>query len=140
EGVVPEGMKALEKKQLAIRVTPYMLINRDLYKLGRDEVLCKSVLEHERLAIMEEAHGGSAGGHYLGDVTMHKIVMARLWWETLYKDYKDYCKACDHCQRIGKPRKRDEKPLHPIPSTEPFEKWEIDFVGPIAPAVHRTGS
>ncbi|KAH9321799.1 hypothetical protein KI387_016438, partial [Taxus chinensis] len=39
EGVVPEGMKALEKKQLAIRAVPYMLISGDLYKLRHDEVL-----------------------------------------------------------------------------------------------------
>ncbi|KAH9302479.1 hypothetical protein KI387_014062, partial [Taxus chinensis] len=62
--VALDGMKALEKKQLAICATPYMLISGDLYNLGRDEVLRKCVLEHERLAIMEEAHGGSAGGHY----------------------------------------------------------------------------
>ncbi|KAH9308289.1 hypothetical protein KI387_036200, partial [Taxus chinensis] len=36
--------------------------------------------------------------------------------------------------------RRDEMPLHHIPSTEPFKKWAIDFVGPIAPATRRTGS
>ncbi|KAH9317172.1 hypothetical protein KI387_018941, partial [Taxus chinensis] len=69
EGVVPEGMKTLEKKQLAIRAAPYLLINRDLYKLGWEEVLCRCVLEHERLAIMEQAHEGSVGGNYAGDAT-----------------------------------------------------------------------
>ncbi|KAH9329390.1 hypothetical protein KI387_001498, partial [Taxus chinensis] len=53
-----EGMKALEKKQLAIHVTPYMLIGGDIYKLGHDEFLRQCVLEHELLSIMEEAHGG----------------------------------------------------------------------------------
>ncbi|KAH9291630.1 hypothetical protein KI387_043188, partial [Taxus chinensis] len=84
--------------------------------------------------IMEEAHGGIAGGHYAGDATTCKILLIGLWWETLYKDCKAYCKACDHCQCIGKPGKRDEMPLRPIPSVEPFEKWAIDFVGPISPA------
>ncbi|KAH9299645.1 hypothetical protein KI387_031327, partial [Taxus chinensis] len=53
-----------------------MLISGDLYKLGRDEVLRRCVLEHEHLAIMEEAHGGSADGNYAGDATMRKILMA----------------------------------------------------------------
>ncbi|KAH9322552.1 hypothetical protein KI387_017191, partial [Taxus chinensis] len=39
EGVAPHRLKALEKKQLAIHVMPYMLISGDLYKLGHDEVL-----------------------------------------------------------------------------------------------------
>ncbi|KAH9319465.1 hypothetical protein KI387_021234, partial [Taxus chinensis] len=56
-GVALEGMKALEKKQLAIRTTPFMLISGDLYKLGRDEVLHLCVLDNEFKDIMEEAHG-----------------------------------------------------------------------------------
>ncbi|KAH9287936.1 hypothetical protein KI387_032053, partial [Taxus chinensis] len=56
-GVAPEGMMALEKKQLAIHVTPFMLISGDMYKLGRDEVLRYCVLEHESKDIMDEAHG-----------------------------------------------------------------------------------
>ncbi|KAH9317152.1 hypothetical protein KI387_018921, partial [Taxus chinensis] len=75
EGVALEGMKTLEKKQLAICATPYMLISGDLYKLGCDEVLRRCVLEHEHLTIMEEAHRGSVGGHYAGDATAHKILM-----------------------------------------------------------------
>ncbi|KAH9302082.1 hypothetical protein KI387_013665, partial [Taxus chinensis] len=59
---------------------------------------------------------------------------------TLYKDCRDYCKACDHYQCISKPGRRDEMPLHHIPSMEPFEKWVIDFVGPIAPTTRRIGS
>lgn len=86
EGVAPKGIKTLEKKQLAIRVASYMLISGDLYKLRHDEVLHKSVLEHENLAIIEEAHGGSSGRHYVGDTTARKILMACLWQETFYKD------------------------------------------------------
>ncbi|KAH9299720.1 hypothetical protein KI387_031402, partial [Taxus chinensis] len=55
----------LGEEQVAIRVTPYMLISGDLYKLGHDEVLHRCVLEHERTGIMEEAHGGIVGGHYV---------------------------------------------------------------------------
>ncbi|KAH9291110.1 hypothetical protein KI387_044681, partial [Taxus chinensis] len=66
---MPKGMKALEKKQLAIRVAPFMLISGDLYKLAQDDVFYWCVLEYENTDIMEEAHGGIAGGHYAGDAT-----------------------------------------------------------------------
>ncbi|KAH9321538.1 hypothetical protein KI387_016177, partial [Taxus chinensis] len=59
---------------------------------------------------------------------------------TLYKDCKYYCKACDHYQCLRKLGQRDEIPLRPIISVEPFEKWAIDFVGPISPTARRTGS
>ncbi|KAH9313480.1 hypothetical protein KI387_044599, partial [Taxus chinensis] len=66
-GVVPFGMKALEKKKLDIRIAPYMLISGDLYKMGHDEIICQCMLEHERIIIMEEAHGGIARAHYTGN-------------------------------------------------------------------------
>ncbi|KAH9331857.1 hypothetical protein KI387_003965, partial [Taxus chinensis] len=75
EGVVLEGMKALENNHLTIHIVPYMLISGDLYKLGCNEVLRKYVLEHECLSIMEEEHRGSVGGYYAGDATMRKILM-----------------------------------------------------------------
>jgi hypothetical protein len=39
-------------------------MNVYLYKLGLDDVLRRCALEHERDAIIEEAHVGLAGGHF----------------------------------------------------------------------------
>ena len=76
----------------------------------------------------------SCGGHFAGDRTARKALMAGYWWPTMFSDAHQFVRRCDACQRIGRPTGISTMPLVPILAQAPFDKWGIDFVGPIAPA------
>ena len=61
-----------------VRIADFTLIVGQLYKLGLDEILFRYVLEHEQRKILEEAHVGVAGGHYVGKPTTQKVLTAGL--------------------------------------------------------------
>ena len=90
--------------------------------------------------MLREAHGGTAGGHYAGNVTARKIWQAGLWWPTTQKDAYEYCKRYDLCQRMGQPTEVARMPHQPVLPMNPFQKWGLDFVGPFTPTATRTGN
>ena len=89
-GQALEGMSIKKKQILAMKVAPYSLINKFLYKMGLDEIIKRCVLEHEIDNIMYKVHYGPAGGHFQADTTAKKIQQLGLWWLTLYKDCKKF--------------------------------------------------
>ena len=94
----------------------------------------RCVREDEFILILDEAHSGIARGHFAVETTAQKVLQAGLWWPTLFSDAVEFVKRCDPCQRATKPQNWDRMPLSMNLATQPFEKWEIDFVGPISPA------
>ena len=133
-------MSTKKKQILAMKSTPYSLINGFLYKIGLDDILRRGVLEHERNNIIHEAHYRPAGGHFQVDTTTKKIQHSGLWWSTLHKDCKNFVSQCDRCQRLGRCPPSTEMPLISINPSLTFEIWAIEFIGPFPRPAKRTGA
>jgi len=130
----PPSYNEKQKQRLIFKSAPYTMISDALYKQGRDGLLRRCIFQSEVRIILEGCHLDSCGGHFAGDSTARKALMAGYWWPTMFSDAHQYVRRCDPCQRIGRPTGTSAMPLVPILAQAPFEKWGIDFVGPIAPA------
>lgn len=105
--------------------------------MGLDQVLRKCVMQEEIPGVLRESHEELARGHMEPDAIMQKALLER-WWPTLHTDAREWVLGCDTCKRVGKLLKWDFMPLFPSQPQELFERWGLDFIGPLkASHMHR---
>ncbi len=56
-------------------------------------------------------------------------ISKRYLWQNIRKDIKEFVKTCFQCQQRGSMRQNNQK--RTIPSTDIFERWRVDIVGPL---------
>jgi len=88
--------------------------------------------------ILESIHGSSHerlpfGDHFAEKSTINKILRTRDYWPSIFHDSFKFVRSCDICQRSFDKQKYSVMPLKPLLATRPFEKWGLDFIGPINP-------
>ncbi|KAL3682295.1 hypothetical protein R1sor_000317 [Riccia sorocarpa] len=136
----PRLMGREEKMVFLRKVGPFEVHNDRLFKYGLDEVYRRCLERDEVEVVIRSLHGGLEGGHFGVQTTAKKVLAHGYWWPTVFRDVAAFIKKCDPCQRTGKPTPTSRWPLTPIMPLAPFERWGIDFVGPIAPATQGTQS
>jgi len=88
--------------------------------------------------ILESIHGSSHeilpfGGNFVAKSTTHKIIRTRYYWPSIFHDYFEFVRSCDICQCLADKQQFSVMPLKLVLATSPFEKWGLDFIGPINP-------
>ena len=83
--------------------------------------------------ILTSCHDSACGGHFSGQLTGQKILRTRYFWPTLFKDSHAHVRKCDACQRYARNDLRIEMPLRVSLPLVHFEKWGIDYAGPVHP-------
>jgi CTP:phosphocholine cytidylyltransferase-like protein len=69
--------------------------------------------------------------HFAANIIVKKILDARYWWPTLFKDTHDFCKSYNSCQKIKGLKIKSLAELVTTLLEVPFMKWGLDFIGPI---------
>ncbi len=102
--------------------------------LGKNRQLLVVLPQSLRRRFLKLVHDSPLGGHMGRDRTWDRV-RTMVWWPGVQSDVAKYVAGCDTCQRV----KHSRKGRAPLKKTEvpdrPFQRIQIDFVGPIQASV-----
>ena len=99
-----------------------------------DRVIKQTVVPHSlRNDILLSHHDSLMGGAHMGAERSYNAIRLRYYWSGMYADVSDYVKSCLNCQMAKRAYHTLKPPLCPLPVGELFQRWHMDFLGPLEP-------
>ena len=106
---------------------------RDIQK--QQSVIRQLVLpRNKRHEALQAYHDSLLGGGHFGFDRTYQSIRQKYYWPKMYKEILDYIEKCDKCQRIKNNSHARKAPLTNMPVVGKFERWHMDFIGPLTEA------
>ena len=83
-----------------------------------------------RKTLLSEYHDSLIGGGHQGFDRTYEAIKNKYYWPRMYEDIREYQKSCLKCQKASNHMKKPP-PLHPLPVSGLFQRWHMDFLGPL---------
>lgn len=135
-GELPSHLARHDRSVYVRRALPFTLLEGQLYRQGTDQILRRVLTPKEQKEALRMAHNSAGGGHFGVDLTIRKLWQQGVWWPTMHKDTWEYVRTCNRCQRVCP--HHGQVAFHPVIAEDVFQKWGLDFIGPIKPAARYT--
>ena len=84
-----------------------------------------------RQDVLLSYHDSLMGGGHQGFDRTYAAVRQKYFWPRMYADILGYIKGCDDCQKSKRHHHAHPAPLKPMPIEGRFDRWHMDFLGPI---------
>ena len=129
-GFISPHLSLIEHQKLRAKTQHFLLDHNLLFKKNRrnPQEPLRVIKTSEKKKLLKTLHQDIYSAHF-GINGTYSRAAERYYWHGMYKDIQAYVQACDSCQRRGKVARNEE--LRPIEVTKPFDRVDLDFVGPL---------
>jgi transposase InsO family protein len=126
----PEGLSEELKTKIEKESEKFTIIDDKLIRILANKTKVHYVPKDSRIETMERFHQGL--GH-LKYGSIKELITRRFWWPSMEKDMIDFIRNCPQCQLAASSNVVHARPpVQPLPPVAiPFERWALDFVGPL---------
>ena len=130
-----------QARKLAAEKDAYVILDGQLFHLHsrrtrsipKEERMMQQLVipKKSRIDILQHYHDSIMGGGHQGFERTYHAIKTHYYWPKMYTQVLDYIRGCTVCQQSKRAYHTLPPPLHPLPIADTFERWHIDFLGPI---------